>query len=469
MDNENTPASPASQTEPENVAGATERPTWESLRLSDETLDLIRKAGYTAPTPIQEKAIPLALDGYDLIASAQTGTGKTASFVIPMVEALYGKSGTYGLILAPTREIAQQIQATLDIFAKPQGLTSVVLIGGIDLEIDKQALKTYPTIIVATPGRLCDHLDRGTIWLDYIEMVVLDEADRMLDMGFADQLARIMQDVPKSRQTLLFSATMPPSVDRLAQKILYQPERVAIGKPLAAASTVEQRVLWMKEESKTRELYRLMREEKGSMIVFVRSKIGADKLWRALHSAGYYDVTCIHSDRIQSAREQSLADFKAGKYRVLIATDVVGRGIHVDGIAHVVNYDLPMEPEDYVHRIGRTGRQDATGRATSFVTPRDRGLLGDIERVLKARIPEHFADSVNREEGASEDRSGTRHSAGGAESRSAGGHKSSHHKSGGSGDGNTPSSKRRRRRGGRGRRGGSGGGNPNSPGGSPQS
>lgn len=386
-------------------AEPTEPATWESLGLSEKTLELINKAGFKAPTPIQAKAIPLALDGYDLIASAQTGTGKTASFVLPLIEKIDGRRGTLGLILAPTREIAQQIQATLEIFATPQGIRSVVLIGGVSMDIDKAALKDYPEVIVATPGRLCDHLDRGTVWLEYIEMVILDEADRMLDMGFADQLNRIMEDVPKNRQTLLFSATMPPSVDKLARKILFEPERVMIGKTMTAAKTVEQKLLFMREESKMRELYRLMREEKGSIIIFVRSKIGADKLWRSLHSNGVYDATCIHSDRLQSLREQALAEFKEGKYRVLIATDVVGRGIHVDDVAHVVNYDLPLEAEDYVHRVGRTGRQDATGKATSFVTPNDRRLLRDIERILKKAIPTEYLDGLSPE-GGSSDRSG---------------------------------------------------------------
>ena len=205
--------------------------TWSDLDLSSASLELIEKAGFRNPTDIQRESIPLALDGHDLIASAQTGTGKTASFVLPMVERFAGKEGTFGLILAPTREIAQQIQTTLELFAHPQGLRSIVLIGGIDMKIDAKALATYPQIIVATPGRLCDHLDRGNLWLDFIQMVVLDEADRMLDMGFADQLARIMQEVPQDRQTMIFSATFPPTVERLASKVLYEPKRVAIGKP----------------------------------------------------------------------------------------------------------------------------------------------------------------------------------------------------------------------------------------------
>lgn len=421
--------------------------TWNDLGLSAEALNLISKTDYTKPTPVQAQTIPVALDGYDVIGSAQTGTGKTASFVLPMVDRLAGRRGTLGLILAPTREIAQQIQATLEIFASPRGLRSVVLIGGISLDLDLAVLKDYPEIIVATPGRLCDHLDRGNVWLDYIEVVVLDEADRMLDMGFTDQLNRIMEDVPKSRQTLLFSATMTPTVERLANKIMYEPKRVAIGRAMSAAHTVEQKLIVMREESKMRELYRLMREEKGTIIVFVRSKIGADKLWRALHSAGVYDATCIHSDRLQSLREQALQDFKDGKYRVLIATDVVGRGIHVEDVAHVLNYDLPLEAEDYVHRVGRTGRKETSGKATSFVTPKDRGLLREIERLLKKPIPAEYRDGLGAggdEQQSSEqyDRGGR----GGSGGRSGGGGRSAGGRSSGGrgpsqGGGNEPTNR----------------------------
>ncbi|MDR3608189.1 MAG: DEAD/DEAH box helicase [Oligoflexia bacterium] len=356
--------------------------SWNDLKLSSEALDLIEKAGFTAPTPVQEKCIPVALEGKDLIGTAQTGTGKTATFALPMVERFAGRRGTYGLVLAPTREIAQQTQATFEKFGKPRGVESIVLIGGVNMRDDDKALATYPQVIVATPGRLCDHLDRGNIWLDFIEMVVLDEADRMLDMGFADQLARVMQDCPATRQTLLFSATMTAPVEKLARKIMRDPVRVSIGAPQSTATTVEQYARFIPEERKNSELRRIIREEPGSIIVFTRSKMGATKVWRSLHSSGVYDATYIHSDRLQTHREQALAEFKEGKYRILIATDVAGRGIHVEGVAHVVNYDLPMEPEDYVHRIGRTGRAGATGRATTFVTPRDRGHLKQIEKLI---------------------------------------------------------------------------------------
>jgi ATP-dependent RNA helicase RhlE len=365
---------------------------WESLGLSTETLELIKKAGFNSPTPIQSQAIPIALKGEDLIASAQTGTGKTASFVLPMVESIAGRQGTYGLILAPTREIAQQIHQTLEIFGTPRRVRSVVLIGGVDMKQDIQSLQSYPQVIVATPGRLCDHLDRGSIWLEFIEMVVLDEADRMLDMGFSAQLSRIMDEVPKKRQTLLFSATISGGVGRLAQNILYHPKTITIGKSRSAATGVEQKIVWLREEAKSSVLKKLLREETGSVIVFTRSKDGATRVWRSLHSAGFYDATYIHSDRLQSHREQALAEFKEGKYRILVATDVAGRGIHVDDVAHVVNYDLPSEPEDYVHRIGRTGRAGSTGRATTFATQRDQGMIRRIEKLAGMKIPSERFD-----------------------------------------------------------------------------
>ncbi|MCM2279707.1 MAG: DEAD/DEAH box helicase [Oligoflexia bacterium] len=366
----------------------TESPQWESLGLSNEALELIRKAGFARPTAVQAQAIPAAIEGADIIASSQTGTGKTASFVLPMVEKFKGREGTFGIVLCPTREIALQTQQTLELFGTPRGVRSIVLIGGVAMTADARAIDTYPQVIVATPGRLCDHLDRGNIWLDYVEVVVLDEADRMLDMGFAAQLSRIMEDVPKKRQTLLFSATITPPVEKLARRILHEPEMIAIGRPTSAATTVEQRLMWMEDSDKIRQLRRLLRHEKGSVIVFARSKDGATRMYRSLHSAGFYDVTYIHSDRPQAHREQALEEFKSGKFRILIATDVAGRGIHIDNVAHVVNYDLPLEPEDYVHRIGRTGRAGASGTATSFATRRDRPLLSRIEKILGKSIPE---------------------------------------------------------------------------------
>ncbi len=357
--------------------------SWDSLGLSSDLLDLIKTAGFKSPTPVQAESIPLALGGQDLVVSAQTGTGKTAAFVFPMIEKIRGRNGTYGLVLAPTREIALQTQAVLNQFGKPLGIQSVSLIGGTPLRVDEVELRNYPQIIVATPGRICDHLERGNIWLEYLEMLVLDEADRMLEMGFSDQLNRILRETPETRQTLLFSATLSPTIEKLANAILYDPHRIQVGTASrAAATTVDQRFIFLEEEYKLRELEHLLYEERGTVFVFARSKDSAAKLWRSLRNRGFHEATQLHSDLEQNVREEALKDFKEGKYRVLIATDVVGRGIHVDDVSHVINYDLPRDADDYIHRIGRTGRAQNKGLATSFVTPRDAPTLKKIEAVI---------------------------------------------------------------------------------------
>jgi len=359
---------------------------WNALDLSAELLELITKAGFKEPTPVQQRAIPRAMDGEDLIVSAQTGTGKTAAFGFPMIEKIKGRNGTYGLVLAPSREIALQTQQFFNDFGAPLGVTSVSLIGGTDLKTDEAELRKYPQIIVATPGRLCDHLERGNVWLEYVEVLVLDEADRMLEMGFASQLNRILDQMSSSRQTLLFSATLSPVVEKLAHKILYEPHRIQIGKTSSAAKTVAQDFVFLDESEKLRELRYLLYEERGTVFVFTRSKDRAASLWRSLRNKGFHEATQLHSDLKQNVREEALKDFKDGRYRVMIATDVVGRGIHVDEVAHVVNFDMPREAEDYVHRIGRTGRANSSGRATSFVTPRDGIVLRAIEKLIGRKI-----------------------------------------------------------------------------------
>jgi len=376
----------APESAPASEPAAAPPAAWENLGLRPELLELVKKAGFENPTPVQAQSIPEALKGKDLIVSAQTGTGKTAAFVFPLIEKVIGRSGTYGLVLAPTREIALQTQAVLDQFGKPLGVKSVCLIGGTPLRADEILLRDYPTVIVATPGRLCDHLERGNVWLEFLEVLILDEADRMLEMGFAVQLNRILEKTPSTRQSLLFSATLPPNVEKLANRMLYQPERIQIGRVSKAAHTVDQLFVFIDEARKVRELEYLLQEEPGSTIVFVRSKEGAAKLGRTLRNHGFRDVTQLHSDLDQKQREQALIDFKSGRYGVLIATDVVGRGIHVDNVAHVINFDLPREPEDYIHRIGRTGRADATGKATTLVTPRDRIGFAKIEKIAGKNV-----------------------------------------------------------------------------------
>lgn len=355
---------------------------WTSLGLSTELTDLLLTRGYKNPTPVQARSIPRAVDGKDLIVSAQTGTGKTLAFALPLLDLVFGRQGTCALVLAPTREIALQTHKVLVELGEPFQIHSVALIGGTPLRLDEIELKKYPQIIVSTPGRICDHLDRGNIWLEHLEVLVLDEADRMLEMGFSEQLNRILRDMPESRQTMMFSATLSPIIEKLAQKILYQPERIELDKGSKSAKTVEQSFVYINEEDKVRELRHLLHEEKGTVFVFARSKDVTARLWRTLRNQGFHEATQLHSGLTQQAREQALLDFKEGRYRVLIATDVVGRGIHVDEVAHVINFDLPRDADDYIHRIGRTGRANSTGKATTFVTPRDELTLKKIKAVV---------------------------------------------------------------------------------------
>ncbi|MCM0606185.1 MAG: DEAD/DEAH box helicase [Xanthomonadaceae bacterium] len=365
---------------------------WTELGLKPETLQLIEQSGFATPTPVQSQAIPRVLAGEDLIVSAQTGTGKTATFGYPMIERIRGRKGTYGLVLAPSREIALQTQEFFVKHKETTGIHSVSLIGGTELKADEKELASYPQIIVATPGRLCDHIERGNVWLEYVEVLVLDEADRMLEMGFSVQVNKILEQTTSSRQTLLFSATVPPEVDRLARKIMKNPGRIAVGKTSSAAKTVEQNFIFTDEDDKITKLIKILNDETGTVFVFTRSKLGTAELWRRLRSRGYMDAGQVHSDLRQIDREGTLQDFKDGKIRVLIATDVVGRGIHVDNVAHVVNFDLPYEAEDYIHRIGRTGRAGESGRATSLVTFRDREVLRDIEKLIGRTIPRPTGD-----------------------------------------------------------------------------
>jgi superfamily II DNA/RNA helicase len=342
---------------------------WSDLGLSPEMLGIIENAGFKFPSPVQAQSIPHVLNGEDVLVSSQTGSGKTASFVIPAIERFKGKNGTFILALSPTREIAQQTGAVFEAFGAKFGLKVAVCIGGASIPVEKEALSASPHIIVATPGRLCDHLERGNVWLDFIECLILDEADRMLEMGFAKQIDMITEVIPTSRQTLMFSATFAPNIEKLARKAMKNPKEVVIQRTAETAPKIEQRLFWIQEEKKIGQLLRLLRHEKGTMFVFVKAKERAYQVWRLLHNNGFQDVTYIHSDLPQETREQAVADFKSGKYRVIIATDVMGRGIDVDDVAHVVNYDVPREAADYVHRIGRTGRRGQTGNASTFAIP----------------------------------------------------------------------------------------------------
>lgn len=361
---------------------------WTDLSLSPEMLAIIEESGYKTPTDVQTQSIPLIISGNDVLVSSQTGSGKTASFVIPVVERFKGKNGTYILALAPTREIAQQTGAVFEAFGKAFGLRTAVCIGGASIPVEKEALASSPHIIVATPGRLCDHLERGNVWLDFIQCLIFDEADRMLEMGFAKQIDTITEQIPKERQTLMFSATFAPRVEKLAKDVMKDPKQVTIAKSEASTPKIEQRLFWMQEERKMSALFRLCQEEPGTIIIFVKSKEKVYTVWRSLHGKKD-DATYIHSDLPQESREAAVADFKSGRFRILVATDVMGRGIDVDDVAHVVNYDVPREAEDYIHRIGRTGRRGKTGFATTFAIPvRDEQGIRAIEKLRGIPTPE---------------------------------------------------------------------------------
>ncbi len=359
-----------------------------SLNLSAELQKAVQLAGFKHPTPIQSLAIPVALEGKDLIGCAATGTGKTAAFALPILERLQGESDakTMALVLAPTRELALQIEKTFVDLTPQRRVRCATLIGGVSMRQQLSALKTSPTVLIATPGRLIDHLNQGTARIDTISVLVLDEADRMLDMGFKPQLTRIMAKVPRVRQTMLFSATMGGEVAEFAKKHLRHPVRVEVTKSGTTAARATQRLYEVSQIEKAPLLLTLVKEDPASTLVFTRTKRRADKLARVLEREGMA-VARIHSDRSQAQRQHALEGFRRGQYQVLVATDIAARGIDVADIGHVVNYDLPHVSEDYVHRIGRTARAAASGLATSFTTSEDSQLLADIERFIGQRVP----------------------------------------------------------------------------------
>ncbi|HEY4733734.1 MAG TPA: DEAD/DEAH box helicase [Gemmatimonadaceae bacterium] len=367
------------------------------LDLAPEVLRAVRDAGYENPTPIQQQAIPLALSGRDLIGLAQTGTGKTAGFTLPIVHNLItaplaDSDGAPAhrvrvLILTPTRELAAQVEASFRKYGKHTDLRVVPIYGGVGIEPQSKELRRGVDVVVATPGRLLDHMERGNVSFDDLEVLVLDEADRMLDMGFAPQLNRIVNDIPRYRQTLLFSATMPPEVEALARKYLRKPVVVQVGRRSEAASTVTHAVYPVPRERKNTLLVELLKKpEMDSVLVFTRTKHGADRVVQHLEDQGVA-ATAMHADKSQGERTRALDDFKAGKIRVLVATDIAQRGLDVSGISHVINYDVPQQPEDYVHRIGRTGRAAATGDAFTFMSPDEISMVRAIERTIGQQIP----------------------------------------------------------------------------------
>lgn len=362
--------------------------SWADLKLSPQMLSIIETTGYKYPSDVQAKTIPLAMEGKDVLVSSQTGSGKTASFVIPIIERFKGKNGTFVLALAPTREIALQTGEIFSKFGEPFGMHVAVCIGGASIQEEKDTLSKNPHIIVATPGRLCDHLQRGHVWLDFIECLVFDEADRMLEMGFSKAIDTITEQIPKTRQTLMLSATFAPPVEKLARKAMNNPEQVLIEKTVESTPKIDQILFWLPEERKLSKLAEILRKEKGTVFIFVNQKEKTFQLTRLLNHKGIEDVTYIHSDLQQEHRELAVSEFKSGKYRIIVATDVMGRGIDVDDVAHVINYDVPKEAADYIHRIGRTGRRGLTGLATTFAIPgKDDRAIADIAKLRGKEAP----------------------------------------------------------------------------------
>ncbi|HTO91841.1 MAG TPA: DEAD/DEAH box helicase [Candidatus Sulfotelmatobacter sp.] len=349
----------------------------------------VRAAGYNQPTPIQQRAIPIVLEGHDLVAAAQTGTGKTAAFVLPILARLLeGHPALRALVLVPTRELAAQVETNARDYARFTRLRAGVAYGGVPIGPQERLLRHEGVdLLVATPGRLLDLHGRQSVSLEDVEILVLDEADRMVDMGFAPDLKRILRLLPTRRQTLMFSATMPPELNKVAKESLRNPQRVDLAPPSRPAAGITQAIYPVPRHLKTDLLDELMsRSDVGSAIVFTRTKHGADRLTRQLEKRGH-SVAALHGDRTQSQRERALAGLRRGRVQILVATDIASRGIDVEDISHVVNFDVPHTPEDYVHRIGRTGRVEAVGDAFTLMSPEEQSDVTAIERFLGRSIP----------------------------------------------------------------------------------
>jgi len=373
---------------------------FESLGLSDELLRAVRDKGYRTPTPIQREAIPIVLGGYDIMGGAQTGTGKTAAFTLPLLQRLRG--GRYNpkhrkvraLILTPTRELAAQVHESVRDYGKHLPFKTVEVYGGVSMNRQISAFRSGVDVVVATPGRLLDHVRQGKLRLNAVEIFVLDEADRMLDMGFLPDIKKVMRELPQHRQSLLFSATFPDEIERLCQKLLKSPRRVQIAGKSTAAEGVNQVVLPVAHKDKHLLLSHLIRTERWhQVLVFTRTKSRANQLTKKLLRDGIHAVA-IHGNKSQGARTRALASFKSGEVLALVATDIAARGLDIDQLPHVVNFDLPNIPEDYVHRIGRTGRAGREGEALSLVSPEENTHLAGIERLLRKRISRRRVEGV---------------------------------------------------------------------------
>ena len=361
--------------------------TFHDLPLAPPILKALDRAKFVTPTPIQAQAIPIITSGKDLIGIAQTGTGKTLAFGLPILQHfLESKTAGRALILLPTRELALQVEEALQTLARQFKLRSAVLIGGAPIRQQWAQLRANPDLIVATPGRLIDHLKNGAVDLRSVDTLVLDEADRMLDMGFAPQIDQIVQSVPRERQTLLFSATMPEAIEKMAREYMNNPERVEIEKPGTSAENITQELYVVPQDIKNDLLSQVLYNTTGPVLVFTRTRSRARRVSKEVNG---WDIRAaeIHADRTLAQRRAALDGFKAGKYRVLVATDIAARGIDVKNIEVVVNYDLPDSPDDYIHRIGRTARAGASGKAISFAAPDQGRDVRDIERLMRMTLP----------------------------------------------------------------------------------
>ncbi|MDB9372809.1 DEAD/DEAH box helicase [Nodularia sphaerocarpa] len=368
--------------------------SFSNLGLSNEIIRAVTERGYTEPTPIQIQSIPAVLSGGDLLAGAQTGTGKTASFTLPLLHRLSEESvisrsngAIRALILTPTRELAAQVESSVRDYGKYLNLNTMAMFGGVSINPQKRLLKGRVDILVATPGRLLDHVQQGTVNLSQIEILVLDEADRMLDMGFIRDIRRILSLLPKKRQNLLFFATFSDKIKALATGLLHHPKMIEVARRNVTADTVAQKVYKVDRDRKRQLLAHLIKKDNWyQVLVFTRTKHGADRLVKQL-TEERIQALAIHGNKSQSARTHALAKFKNGSLQVLVATDIAARGLDITELPHVVNFDLPNVPEDYVHRIGRTGRAGASGEAVSLVSADEYHLLADIEKLIKQRLP----------------------------------------------------------------------------------
>lgn len=361
-------------------------PKFTDMKILPQILQKLEILKFSVPTPIQQKTIPLGLEGSDLIGIAQTGTGKTLAFAIPIIQKIL-KAQSLAIIVLPTRELAIQVDEVFQKIGRSLGINTAVLIGGTNFGPQMSMLRRRPQVVIGTPGRIIDHLQRRTLRLDQCKTLVLDEADRMLDMGFAPQIKQIMKDMPPStqRQTLLFSATMPEDIAIMATRYMKTPVRVEVARAGTVADRIEQEIYFVKKDQKLQLLAKLLQDYKGPVLIFARTKYGVKRICESILAMGH-KASEIHSNRSLNQRREAMEGFKSGRYRVLAATDIASRGIDVTGIELIINYDLPENPEDYVHRIGRTGRAGKKGRAISIATTDQRHKIRQIEILTKTKL-----------------------------------------------------------------------------------